>query len=102
MTLTIPKRSHRRQAAKKVEADPPEPSLSPVSDPLGEDDTPLAIPIELLSVKQAAAYLGVAEITVRRWINEGVISCLRAGRQIRIDRAALIKLLNKNSSKRGC
>lgn len=102
MTLIIPKRSHRRQAAKKVEADQPEPSLSPVSDPYGEDDTSLSIPIELLSVKQAAAYLGVAEITVRRWINEGMVSCLRAGRQIRIDRAELVKLLNKNSSRRGC
>ena len=33
----------------------------------------------LWSIKQAAAYLGVAERTVRRWAKTGALSCLRFG-----------------------
>ncbi len=35
---------------------------------------------ETLSLKDAAEYLGVAEITVRRWIKDGKLSPSRLGR----------------------
>ncbi|MCM2359725.1 MAG: helix-turn-helix domain-containing protein [Geobacteraceae bacterium] len=35
---------------------------------------------ETVSLKDAAEYLGVAEITVRRWIKEGKLSPSRIGR----------------------
>lgn len=58
-----------------------------------EDSATVADPTELLSVEQAAAFLGVAQITIRRWLKAGIIPSFRAGKQIRIDRAELLKFL---------
>lgn len=52
-------------------------------------------PSELLSVEGAAAYLGVSEITVRRWLKANRIPHFRAGKQIRIDRGALVQFLHQ-------
>jgi len=52
-------------------------------------------PTELLSVAQAAEFLGVAEITVRRWLKARLIPFRRAGKQIRIDRADLLGFLTR-------
>lgn len=35
----------------------------------------------LLNIKQAAAFLNVSEITVRRWTNQGLLNCYRLGKR---------------------
>ena len=35
----------------------------------------------LLNIKQAAEFLNVSEITVRRWTNEGLLNCYRVGKR---------------------
>lgn len=35
----------------------------------------------LLNIKQAAAFLNVSEITVRRWTNQGLLNCYRVGKR---------------------
>jgi excisionase family DNA binding protein len=47
-------------------------------------------PLELLSVKDAAAYAKVSTQTVRRLIKAGNLKTYRVGRQIRIDESDLI------------
>ena len=34
---------------------------------------------ELLNIKQAAQYLNVSEISIRRWTDAGKLACLRVG-----------------------
>jgi excisionase family DNA binding protein len=41
------------------------------------------------TIKEAAEYLEVAEITLRRWVKAGKISCKRVGRNIVFDPDAL-------------
>lgn len=55
-------------------------------------------PPKLLTTKQAAAYLGVAEITLRRWRSEGNVRLpfVRIGGRVRYSRAALEKYVEKN------
>jgi excisionase family DNA binding protein len=48
---------------------------------------------ELLSIIQAAAFAGVAPITVRRWVKQRLLPAYRAGVQIRIDKADLLKFI---------
>jgi len=43
-------------------------------------------PAEFLTVSQLAEELAVADRTVRRWINAGMLRIHRLGRQIRISR----------------
>lgn len=60
---------------------------------VGEEPQNSATPIELLSLTQAAAFAGVAPITVRRWVRERALPAYRAGVQIRIDKADLINFI---------
>jgi len=54
-----------------------------------------AMPIELLTVPQAAQFAAVSHPTIRRWIREEDLRSyqLKKGGRIRIDRADLIKFL---------
>ena len=51
-------------------------------------------PAEFLSVQEAAAYLKISTQTVRRWVKGGHLKFHRAGRQIRIDKAALVHFIS--------
>ena len=51
--------------------------------------------LELLSIKQAAAFAGVAPVTIRRWVKQRALLAYRAGIQIRIDKADLIKFVRR-------
>jgi excisionase family DNA binding protein len=44
---------------------------------------------EPFTVKEAAEYLGVAEITVRRWVRQGSLKSRRIGRNIVFDPGVL-------------
>lgn len=48
---------------------------------------------ELMSPEQAARHCGVATGTVRRWIREGCLQRISAGRRVRIRRADLEAML---------
>ncbi len=52
-------------------------------------------PKQLLNIKQAAELLNVSEISLRRWTNEGRLTCLRVGgrRERRFRRQALLDFL---------
>ncbi len=60
------------------------------------------LPTELLTVRQAAAYAVVSEPTIRRWITNGELPCLRAGWQIRISKEDLVNFLRKGGSGHRC
>ncbi len=47
----------------------------------------------LLTVKEAAAYMRVHPRTLRRWVLEGRLDCLRAGNHIRFDPRSLARWL---------
>lgn len=49
--------------------------------------------LDLMSITEAAAFMGVAPVTMRRWVRERQIPAYRAGVQIRIDKADLIKFM---------
>src|SRR2546421_9124060 len=59
-----------------------------------------AIPQEpdLLDIAQAAAFLHVSPMSLRRWTNSGRLSCFRVGgrRERRFRRADLLALLERN------
>lgn len=57
----------------------------------GSAESPVSL--ELLSIKQAAAFAGVAPVTIRRWVRQRLLPAYRAGVQIRIDRTDLIKFI---------
>jgi excisionase family DNA binding protein len=50
---------------------------------------------DLLDIKQAAAFLGVSETSLRRWTNSGQLACLRVGgkRERRFRRADLLAFM---------
>lgn len=75
---------NRRKAAAPVQ---PLPASMPV--------TVIAMPVELLTVRQGAQFAGVSHPTIRRWIREeGLRSYqLKKGGRIRIDKADLVKFL---------
>lgn len=52
-------------------------------------------PSEFLSITQAAAFAGVAPVTTRRWIKQRLLPAYRAGGQIRIDKADLLRFIRK-------
>ena len=52
-------------------------------------------PVELLTVKEAAAFVCVSEVSIRRWIKARLLRCYRVGRQIRIPKADLIDFLRQ-------
>jgi excisionase family DNA binding protein len=43
------------------------------------------IPRRWISVNEAAAYLGVHPMTVRKWIDQGKLGAVRLGRCVRLD-----------------
>ena len=51
-------------------------------------------PAEFLSVQEAAEYVKVSTQTVRRWVKGGHLKFHRAGRQIRIDKSALVHFIS--------
>lgn len=57
-------------------------------------DEPVPSPTKLLTVKEAAAFAVVSALTVRRWLKAGFLRTYRAGHQIRIDKAELIKFMS--------
>ena len=52
---------------------------------------------ELLTVKEAAAYLRVTRVTAWRWCQEGMIPAFRIGRTWRIPRDELLELKDTSS-----
>jgi excisionase family DNA binding protein len=57
------------------------------------------MPIDHVSVPTAAKILGRHPDTIRRWIRDGQISVLRLpGRQPRISRATIARLLSENKT----
>jgi len=52
----------------------------------------------LMTVKHAASYAVVSEVTVRRWIACGYLKVYRAGRQIRISKSDLVAFLKKGAA----
>lgn len=51
--------------------------------------------LDLLSIAEAAAFAGVAQVTMRRWVRERQVPAWRVGVQIRIDRADLVKFMRR-------
>jgi excisionase family DNA binding protein len=55
------------------------------------------------TIREAAEYLEIAEITVRRWVRDGILKSKRIGRNIVFDADALKDLKRKSAlSKKGC
>ncbi len=50
---------------------------------------------DLLTVKESAAFVKVAEITIRRWLGAKLIPHFKAGKQIRINKADLVAFLDQ-------
>ena len=44
---------------------------------------------QYLSISQAAEYVSVAPITIRRWIDDGTLARYQIGRVVRVDAAEL-------------
>ena len=57
---------------------------------------------ELLDIKQAAAFLGVSETSLRRWTNAGHLACLRVGgkRERRFRRTDLLEFMEERPAER--
>ncbi len=74
----------RRKAAAPV---PPLPAPAPA--PV------IAMPAELLTVRQAAHFAAVSQPTIRRWIREDGLSAYRSKERgrVRIDKVDLVKFL---------
>lgn len=56
---------------------------------------PPPTPAKLLTIKEAAAFAVVSVITIRRWLKAGFLRPYRAGHQIRIDKADLVRFLSQ-------
>jgi excisionase family DNA binding protein len=86
--------------------DPPEPVQGPVQVPrelrtargltkrAQHDES--RVPSRLLSLRQAADYLGVSYWTVRNWVESGKLSAIRLGpKLIRIERSDLDRFIGE-------
>lgn len=51
---------------------------------------------ELVSLPHAAVLLEISVPSLRRWIREGRIGCVRCGRAVRIERAELARFIAQN------
>ncbi|QDB99298.1 helix-turn-helix domain-containing protein [Mesorhizobium sp. 8] len=71
------------------------PRKSPADAATAADNELVSSPTKLLTVKEAAAFAVVSPLTVRRWLKAGFLRTYRAGHQIRIDKAELIKSLSQ-------
>ena len=79
----------RRKTASPVQPLPKSPTPAPV----------IAMPVELLTVRQAATFAQVSQPTIRRWIRDEGLRAYRfkeRGR-VRIDKADLVKFLKGES-----
>lgn len=50
---------------------------------------------QLLSQKEAAEFLGVSKITLIRWVKNGEIATIRAGRSVRFRKSDLLSMGKK-------
>lgn len=50
----------------------------------------------LVPLRQAAAELHMSVPSLRRWIREGRLGCVRCGRAVRIEREELARFIAKN------
>ncbi len=59
-----------------------------------------SVETEFLNIKQAAAFLNVSEVSLRRWTNAGTLPCLRVGakRERRFRRADLIGFMAQDGT----
>lgn len=56
--------------------------------------------LDLLSVRQIAEHLSVAQITVRRWIDAGKLPSVRLGRAVRVRRTDLEAFIERGRKKK--
>lgn len=54
---------------------------------------PLAIPTDLMTIRDAMAFAKVSDATVRRWLRLKLLPSYKAGVQVRIDKHDLVKFL---------
>ena len=73
----------------------PEIVAKPETTPEPELSGPL--PEHFLSVMQAAAYVGVSAVTIRRWIKAQVFPCHRAGKQWKIEPKELVSCMRRSA-----
>lgn len=69
-----------------------------LAQPLPKSTTPvhvIGMPVELLTVRQAAIFGQVSQATIRRWIREEGLPAYRSKERgrVRIDKADLVKFL---------
>ena len=60
------------------------------------------LPIDLLSIQNAADYLGTSDVTVRRWLERSSdpLPCYRIGGRIRISQAELAAWIYRRSGRK--
>ncbi len=51
---------------------------------------------ELVSLSEAAVQLQMSVPSLRRWIREGRLGCVRCGRAVRIERDELVRFIAKS------
>lgn len=59
-------------------------------------------PEQLLTVKEAMAFAKASDATIRRWIRSKQLRAYKAGGQVRIDKADLVKFLQPWAPKQTC
>lgn len=52
---------------------------------------------DVLLYPEAAELLRVSERTLRRWVTDGIVPCLRTAGSVRFSRAALLKLVENGA-----
>lgn len=62
-----------------------------------DPEPPEPLPDSFLSVAQAAAYAGVSQPTIRRWIKAKVFTRYRSGKQWRIDPKDIVSFMRRNA-----
>lgn len=53
----------------------------------------IAMPVELMTVRQAASYAQASQPTIRRWMRSDGLAAYRSRGRVRIDKADLVKFL---------
>ncbi len=52
-------------------------------------------PPGLISLRQAAAEMQISIPSLRRWIREGRLGCVRCGRAVRLERAEITRFISR-------
>jgi len=52
---------------------------------------------QLLTVKQAAAALGLKVATIRAWLHRRKLPCVRCGRAVRVPAIAIAQFIERNT-----